>query len=147
MNKTRHLIFLSLAAAILCIACSKGSVATDDNGGGIIHEPVPNDTLAPVLSISNPMADQIFVSGTAFNIIGAITDDYGLYQGYVKITDDANGVELKKQNYEIHGIKSYNFTVPFTPTVNTPSNYTVTVFFEDHGYNSITKKVKIKINP
>jgi phosphate-selective porin len=148
MLQIRNIFFLLLLVAAILCACSKGGTVTDDGGGGgIIHGPAPQDTTAPVLSISNPVADQAFTSGTTFNITGTITDDYGLYQGYVKVTNDANGMEIKKQGYEIHGFTSYNFTVPFTPSVTTVSNYTVTVSFEDHGSNSTTKTVKIKINP
>jgi phosphate-selective porin len=147
MLRIRNISFLVLLAAAIFCACSKGGTTTDDGGGGIIHGPAPQDTTAPVLSISNPVADQVFASGSSFNITGTITDDYGLYQGYVRITNDATGFEIKKQGYEIHGFTSYNFTVLFTPAVTTASNYTVTVSFEDHGSNSITKTVKIKINP
>ena len=32
-----------------------------------------------------------------------------LYQGSIRITNDANGELLKQQLYEIHGVLSYNF--------------------------------------
>jgi phosphate-selective porin len=147
MRKIKSIFFLlPLIAGIIC-ACSKGGTIAADDGTGGGHGSVPTDTTAPILSITNPVDNQTFSSGTLFNITGNINDDYGLYQGYVRIINDANGVELKKQVYEIHGIKSYNFTVPFTPAVTIPSDYTVTVFFEDHGNNNVTKSVKIKINP
>jgi hypothetical protein len=142
-------VLVLLFAAIFC-ACSKGGSSTDEGGsggGGIIHGPVPQDTTAPILTINNPVADQVFTSGTTFNISGSITDDYGLYQGYVRVVNEANGLEQKKQNYEIHGIASYNFSVPFTPAVSGTTIFIVTVFFEDHGSNSVTKTVRIKINP
>jgi hypothetical protein len=31
--------------------------------------------------------------------------------------------------------------------VSSTSNYTITVSFEDHGYNTVTRSVKIKVNP
>jgi phosphate-selective porin len=147
MRKIKPFIFLVILVAGFAAACSKGGATIVDDGTGGGHGSVPTDTIAPILSITNPVADQLFTSGTSFNITGTITDDYGLYQGYVRITNDANGAELKKQAYEIHGIKNYNFTVAFTPSVTIASNYTVTVFFEDHGNNSITRTVKIKVNP
>jgi hypothetical protein len=147
MRKIKSTYFLLLLVAGIFCACSKGGTTAVDDGTGGGHGSVPTDTTAPILSITNPVDNQIFTSGTLFNITGNITDDYGLYQGYVRIVNDANGVELKKQAYEIHGIKSYNFTVPFTPLVTTPSDYTVIVFFEDHGNNIVTQSVKIKVNP
>jgi hypothetical protein len=147
MQKVKSIFFLVPFMIGIFFSCSKGGTTAVDDGTAGGHGSVPSDTTAPVLSITNPIDNQVFTSGAAFNITGNINDDYGLYQGYVRIVNDANGVELKKQAYEIHGIKSYNFTVPFTPSVTTPADYTVTVFFEDHGNNNVTKLVKIKVNP
>lgn len=42
---------------------------------------------------------------------------------------------------------TYNFNLNHTSSVPIITNYTVTVFFEDHGLNSVSKTVKIKVNP
>jgi hypothetical protein len=145
----KHFILISIAAVLILVSCSKGAGDTADDGtGGGVHGPVPNDTIAPVITVTNPVPNQTIVSGTAFTINGTVTDDYGLYQGYVLVTADASGVEMKKQTYEIHGFKGYNFSVPFTPpSVTVTTDCTVTVSFEDHGNNKTTKTVKIKVSP
>ncbi|NOT49775.1 MAG: hypothetical protein HOP10_00685 [Chitinophagaceae bacterium] len=127
-------------------ACSKGGGSGNDDGG-VVHIPSPNDITAPVLDIFSPTPDQVFTSGSNINVTGRITDDLGLYRGSIRITNDANGNILKEQLYEIHYVLNYNFNINYTPAVTVPSNYTVTVTFEDHGYNSATKTVKIKVNP
>lgn len=125
-------------------SCSKGTGAAEEEG---VHTPTPTDTARPVVSISSPAANQVFVSGNTINISGNVSDDYGLYQGYIRIVNDANGLEIVKQPYIIHGIKSYNYNFSHTPAVSTTVDYTVTVSFEDHGYNVASKSVKIKVNP
>jgi hypothetical protein len=89
----------------------------------------------------------VFISGNVINVTGRITDDLGLYRGSIRITNDANNAVVKEQLYEIHFVLSYDFNISYTTNVSVPSNYTVTVFFEDHGYNNATKSVKVKVNP
>jgi hypothetical protein len=144
--KTRvHLLLFLTAVVMFAVACSKGSSSGDDDG---FHPtPSPNDTIAPVLNINTPGPNQIFTSGNVINITGRITDDLGLYRGSIRIYNDANGALLKEQLYEIHFVLGYDFNISYTTNVTVPSDYTVTVFFEDHGYNNAVKSVKVKVNP
>lgn len=143
MNTLRTIVLPFLVISIFAgIACSKGS-AVDDN----LHIVNDKDTVAPVLTINTPFADQQFSNGNTISITGRITDESGLYRGSVKLINDANGETLKQQAYEIHGVKDYSFTVNHTASVTTVSNYTVVVSFEDHGLNNTTRSVKIKVNP
>lgn len=139
-------LILFAGCIVLMTACTKGGGSGNDDGGDT-HTPSPIDVTAPVLDIFTPVTDQVFTSGSNINVTGRITDDLGLYRGSIRITNDANGNILKEQLYEIHYLLNYNFNINYTPTVTVPSNYTVTVFFEDHGYNSAAKSVKIKVNP
>lgn len=136
-----------MAFVVLLAACSKGGSSSSDDGGGGTHIPSPNDTTAPLLDIYTPTANQVFTSGSIITITGRLTDDLGLYRGTIKITNDANGDILKNQAYEIHGLRLYDFSLSYVTSVTTASDYTVTVSFEDHGYNSVTKSVKVKVNP
>ena len=132
---------------MLTAACSKGGTTPYDDGSGIPHIYNPGDTTAPVLDIYTPTQNQVFTSGNVINVTGRIADDAGLYRGNIKITNDANGALLKEQQYEIHGILFYNFNISYTSSVTAVSDYTVTVTFEDHGLNSTTKSVRVKVNP
>ena len=144
--KTRvHLLLFLTAGVIFAVACSKGGSYSDDGGGH--PTPSPNDTIAPVLIINTPTANQVFTSGNVINVTGRITDDLGLYRGSIRITNDANGALIKEQLYEIHYVLGYDFNISYTTNVTVPSDYTVTVFFEDHGFNNATKSVKVKVNP
>lgn len=131
---------------VVIAACSKSGGETDDGGGGP-HVVTPNDVTAPEISIFTPTVNQIFSNGSVINITGRITDDFGLYRGTIRVVNDANGVVLLNQPYEIHGLLLYNFNINYTASVAAASDYTVTVTFEDHGSNSATKSVKVKVNP
>jgi hypothetical protein len=145
--KTRVYILLVLITGVMfAVACSKGGTSSDD-GGGAHPTPSPIDTIAPSLNINTPTSNQVFTSGNVINVTGRITDDLGLYRGSIRITNDANGALLKEQLYEIHYVLAYDFNISYTTSVTVPSDYTVTVFFEDHGYNNAAKSVKVKVNP
>ncbi|MEQ1676312.1 MAG: Ig-like domain-containing protein [Chitinophagaceae bacterium] len=147
MKRICYLLFLPVLITGVLLSCSRGGDPVDPNGGGGVHTPTPEDTTAPVLDIYTPAATQVFANGTTISVTGKATDDYGLYRGSVRIYNDGNGLLLKEQLYEIHGIKSYNFTVNHLVSTTLATDYTVTVSFEDHGYNVTTKSVKVKANP
>lgn len=134
-----------IAVVLIMMSCSKGG--TTENDDGPVHTPSPNDTIAPVLTINTPLINQVFTSGNVINVSGRVTDDLGLYHGSVRITNDANGALLKEQLYEIHFALSHNFNVSYTANVAAPSDYTITVSFQDHGFNTTAKTVKVKVNP
>jgi hypothetical protein len=146
MNNSSLKLFCFIAFAAVMAACSKGgSSSGPDHGTGGGGNPSPIDTIAPILDIFTPTTAQVFNTVTAVNITGKITDDLGLYRGTIRITNDANGSLWREQAYEIHYILAYNFNI--SETITTPGDYTITVRFEDHGFNSATKSVKIKVNP
>lgn len=143
--------YLLLFVILWATACSKGgSTGGDDGSGGGNGSPhVINaqDTVPPVVEINTPTASQVFSSGSTINITGKVTDGDGLYQGSIRITNDATGSILKEQLYVIHGVTQYNFNIGYGVAVTAAADYTVTVLFEDHGLNSTSKSVKVKATP
>jgi hypothetical protein len=143
-----HTLICFAAVVVFAVACSKGTSSSNHPGGGGPNPtPSPIDTIAPSLTINTPTSNQVFTSGNVINVSGRITDDLGLYRGSIRITNDANNAVVKEQLYEIHYVLSYDFSVSYTANVTVPSNYTVTVFFEDHGLNNAARSVKVKVNP
>ena len=147
MKRHSFFILVGLISILTFDSCSKGGTATDNGGGGGPHVDTPNDITPPVISIFTPITSQVFTNGNVINITGRITDDLGLYRGTIKVLNNANGSELMSQAYEIHGLLLYNFSINYTPSVITSSDYTVTISFEDHGANTTTKSVSVKVNP
>jgi len=140
-----HHIILCAVILVAISACSKSGTTADNVGDP--HVDSPNDTIPPQITLFTPTNNQVFSTGNVINISGKVTDDYGLYRGTIRIVNDANGVALLNQPYEIHGILLYNFNINQTASVGVATDYTVTVSFEDHGYNVATKSVMIKVNP
>ena len=138
--------FFGWIAVILLLAlagCSSGGNPPPNNGP---HTVDFNDTSTPVVDIYTPGVNQVFLSGDTIKITGRVTDN-GLYQGFVRITDDASTAVLKEQQYEIHGFQLYDFAVNYKTAVTVTRDYTITVQFQDHGLNAGSKIVKVKVNP
>ena len=149
-NEIKGFVLAVLPVIVLfAVACSRGEGPGSGGGGGNggPHVITDQDSIAPVVTISTPADNQVFASGSSVSMTGRITDETGLYQGSVKLVNDATGEEVKNQQYAIHGFRSYDYTVTHTPSVGVPTDFTVTVNFFDHGLNSTTRSVKIKINP
>jgi hypothetical protein len=105
-----------------------------------------DDTIPAVVTLNKPIDNQVFASGDTIKVEGKVTD-LGLYRGNISISDDANDGIIKTQDYEIHGLKEYDFSISYKTSVSIVSNYTVTVWFEDHGLNVTTIKMKVRVNP
>jgi hypothetical protein len=146
MPKKAGSIFLLLFVSGLFFACSKGGTTTDDGSGGP-HIVTDNDTTRPVLTVTTPVTNQVYSNGAVINVTGSITDDLGLYRGSIRITNDATGEIVKEQLYEIHGVLAYTFNVSAMATVTTATDFTVSVFYEDHGLNGVSRSLKVKMNP
>ena len=136
----KQLLSILFISMVIIIGCSKND--NDDD-----HEYIPDDVVAPVIEVTTPADNQVFSNSNTINITGKVTDDKGLYRGSIRITNDANGSLLKEQLYEIHGVLSYTFNLPYQVAATTASDYTITVHFEDHGTNKTSKSVKVKANP
>ncbi len=136
-----------LLILLILVSCSKGGDAGTDNNSGGPHVFNPQDLTAPVINVNTPVDNQVFSSGNTLLVSGRVTDDLGIYRGSIRIINDANGIEVKQQAYEIHGPKTYDFNLSYVTSVLVVTDYTIVVFFEDHGYNGTTKTVKVKVNP
>ncbi|MBI5372587.1 MAG: hypothetical protein HZA79_11255 [Sphingobacteriales bacterium] len=146
MQRMRNALLVFTFLTGILFACSKSGSSTDTGSGGP-HVVTDNDTTRPVLEITSPVSNQVYASGSTISVSGKISDDLGLYRGNIRITNDANGEILKEQLYEIHGVLLYNFNISYPASVTAVSDYTVAVFFEDHGLNGVSRTLKIKVNP
>ena len=126
----------------LCASCNKGGGAAGDD----IHTGYGADDTYPVVVVTTPTDNQSFTSGSVIDVTGTVSDN-SIFQGSITITNDANGSIVKEQEYEIHYIPVYNFSMSCTISVTAATDYTATVKFEDHGHNQTVKTVKIKVNP
>jgi len=134
--------FIVFSLLVYCvIGCSRGGAVEDPE-----HAISEQDTTYPVLEITTPTNNQVFTSGSTINITGKVSDN-SIYQGTISIRNDATGVIVKEQNYEIHYIGTYNFSLSHTLTVTASTDFTVIVKFEDHGLHQTTKAVQVTVSP
>lgn len=148
MRKPGPTILILLILTGLLGACSKSGGSTDNGaGGGGPHIVTDNDTTRPVLTVITPLNNQVYTNGSSVSVTGTITDDMGLYRGSIRITNDVTGEVVKEQLYEIHGVLSYNFNIAAAVTVTAATDFTVNVFYEDHGLNGVSRTLKVKVNP
>jgi hypothetical protein len=134
--------FLLYSLVILfCISCSRGGAPAED-----IHAIDTMDDTFPVVVVNTPADKQAFTSGSVVNVTGKVSDN-SLFQGSITIRNETDGLIVKDQYYEIHFIPSYNFSMSCPISVTATTDYTVTVKFEDHGFNITTKTLKITVNP
>ena len=147
MKRSLRYILFYAALLVVLLACSKGNASIDHNSSGGPHVVTPTDTTPPEVSIFTPTINQVFSNGGVINITGRITDDFGLYRGTIRVVNDANGTVLMNQAYEIHGLLLYNFSINHSVSALAAADYTIVVSFEDHGLNSTTKSVKVKVTP
>lgn len=144
MLRKKVQILSGLAIVFSFVACSKSGSGTDDDSNHLFSA---NDKTPPEVLIFTPSAGQVFSNGSTINMSGRITDDLGLYRGTIKIVNEATGNTIMSQSYEIHGLRLYNFNINHAISATALSDYTVTVSFEDHGANTASKSVLVKVNP
>ncbi len=141
-------VFIWVLILLLSAGCSKsGGSGPADDGSGTPHIINNDDNIPPVVEIITPTSGQEFSNGQHISITGKITDAGGLYRGSIRIVNDANGIIVKEQLYEIHGFQLYNFSLSHAVSAAMASNYTITVRFEDHGLNATAASVQVKVNP
>ena len=137
---------VALISILVLISCSKTKGSGGSGGSDDDHHVDENDTSFPVIRIDSPLPNQVFVSGDTIKVEGLITDN-GLYHGKIKIVNDLNGLLVNEQLYETHFYTSFNFSFKHKTAVTVPTDYTITVEYEDHGLNVSTQTRKVKVNP
>ena len=140
--KLRVNVILWLVPLLFLFNCTPGGIPPNEDP----HVINVNDTIFPFITINKPLAGQVFTTGETITIEGKVTDQ-GLYNGNIQILNSANSTIVKEQPYEIHGLLEYNFSLSHVASVSSITDYTITVWFQDHGLNITTKSVKVKVNP
>jgi hypothetical protein len=136
-------IFIAGICITTLIACSKTGGPGAENPDQIDQ----NDDVFPVLTVSKPGNNQVYASGDSIVVQGYATDNKVMYKGSVKIINDATGVTEKSQLFETHFLLKLDFYVAYKTSVTSITNYTVLIEFQDHGANTVSQTLKVKVNP
>ena len=133
---------LVLTSAIL-VSCSK----VGSSGEETLDVIDQNDDIFPTIAISKPMSNQVYTSGDSIIVEGKVTDDKIVYKGKVQIKDDTNNFVMAEGNYESHFLQVINYRLAYKAVVTTSTDFSILVEFQDHGANTSTATIKVKVNP
>ena len=144
MKRFFYLYGVIVLVSVMVISCSKvGAGPGQDNLNAIDQ----NDDVFPVITVSKPTANQVYASGDSIIVEGKVTDDKKLYKGKVQIKNDVNNFVLAEGYYETHFLSTINYRLAYKSEVTTPTDFSILVEFQDHGANTSTATIKVKVNP
>ena len=133
-----------VSVALVITSCSKVGASEEEEDINAIDQ---NDDVFPVINATKPTINQVYRSGDSIIVEGNVTDDKKLYKGKVQIKSDANSSVVAENYYETHFLTAMNFRLAYQAIVTTSTDFTVLVEFQDHGANTSTTTIKVKVNP
>lgn len=130
-------------AMVIIAACSKVGTAEGDEPDAIDQ----SDNVFPVINASKPLANQAYRSGDSIIVEGVVTDEKKMYKGRVQIKNDANGLMVAENYYETHFLPAINFRLAYKTIATASTDFSVLLEFQDHGMNTTTATIKVKVDP
>ena len=143
MKKYFYFTAMLVLTCVIMISCTKVGVGEDEDLNMIDEE----DEVFPVITVSKPTANQVYLSGDSIIAEGIVTDDKIVYKGKVQIKNDANNFVMADGYYESHFLKAINYRLAYKAVVTAPTDFSILVEFLDHGSNTSTTTIKVKVNP
>jgi len=129
--------------SVIMISCTKVGAGEEENSNMIDEE----DDVFPVITVSKPTANQVYLSGDSIIVEGTVTDDKIVYKGKVQIKNDANNLIMSDGYYESHFLQAISYRLAYKAVVTAPTDFSILVEFQDHGANTSTTIIKVKVNP
>ena len=133
-----------VATGLLVVGCSKAGGGSEDEDLNAVDN---SDDVFPVIAVSKPTANQVYTSGDSIIVEGKVTDDKKMYKGKVQIKNDVSGFVVADAYYETHILSAINFRVAYRTYATSPTDFSVLLEFQDHGLNTSTAIIKVKVNP
>jgi len=143
MKRGFYFIGVFVLASLIMISCKKGG----NEAAGSLDAIDLNDNVFPVITVSKPIANQVYTSGDSIIVEGKVTDDKKLYKGKVQIINDASSFVLADNYYETYFLQVINFRLAYKAVVTVPTDLNILIEFQDHGTNTSTATIKVKVNP
>ena len=143
MQKIHYLIITVVSVSTIVLSCTKVGASEEENLDAVDL----GDKVLPVITVSKPTANQVYVSNDSIIVQGKATDDRVVYKGKVLITNDATNAIVAESYYESHSLNSIDFRLAYKPAVTVPTDFSVFIEFQDHGLNTVSAAIKVKVNP
>lgn len=138
-----YLAGIMILASVILVSCGKVGSESESSVDAIDQ----NDDVFPVITVSKPTANQVYTSGDSIIVEGKVTDDKKMYKGKVEIKNDANNFVMADSYYETHFLQAINFRLAYKAVVTAPTDFSILIDFQDHGANTSTSTIKVKVNP
>ena len=138
-----YLAGVMILASVILVSCGKVGSESVESVDAIDQY----DDVFPVITVSKPAANQVYTSGDSIIVEGKVTDDKIVYKGKVQIKNDASNLVMADSYYESHFLQAINFRVAYRAIVTVPTDFSILVDFQDHGANTSTATIKVKVNP
>jgi hypothetical protein len=143
VKKYFYFTAMLVLTSVILISCTKVGAGEEENIDAIDQ----NDDVFPVITVSKPTANQVYTSGDSIIVEGKVTDDKKMYKGKVEIKNDANNFVMADSYYETHFLQAINYRLAYKAVVTAPTDFSILVEFQDHGANTSTATIKVKVNP
>ena len=143
MKKYFYFTAMLVLTCVIMISCTKVGIGEEEDLNMIDEE----DDVFPVITVSKPTANQVYISGDSIIVEGKVTDDKKLFKGKVEIKNDANNFVFADSFYETHFLQAINFRLAYKAVVTSSTDYNILIEFRDHGDNISTATIKVKVNP
>jgi len=142
MNKIFCFIIVICAASVIASCTKVGAVDEED-----ITAIDQNDDVFPVINVIKPAVNQVYRSGDSIIVEGNVTDDKKMYKGKVQIKNDVNNFMVAENYYETHFLSAMNFRLAYQAIVTVSTDFSVLIEFQDHGANTSSTTIKVKVDP
>jgi len=143
MKRYFYFMGMLVLTSVIMISCTKVGAGEEENSNMIDEE----DDVFPVITVSKPTANQVYISGDSIIVEGKVIDNKIVYKGKVQIKNDANNLVMADGYYESHFLSAINYRVAYKAIVTAPTDFSILVEFQDHGANTSTTTIKVKVNP
>ena len=143
MKKYFYFTAILIFTSVMMISCSKAVSEAEGSPDAIDLD----DNIFPVITVSKPATNQVYISGDSIIVEGKVTDDKKLYRGKVQIKNDISNLVMAETFYETHFLPAINFRLAYKATVTSSTDFSILVEFRDHGDNVSTATIKVKVNP
>jgi hypothetical protein len=102
-----------------------------------------SDTMAPVITVTSPMENQVFPGGTTVMIKASITDDNSIHMVHVIVLDKLTDGHVVHSE-EHTDSQSYEVNQSFLAIAG--RSYSIEIEATDHGDNVSSKELTISAN-
>ncbi len=103
------------------------------------------DKTAPKVTIITPIASSVLPTGKGFSITGTVSDNTGLHEMSIVVTQVSDGKELFNVAPVVHDLTDYTFKEIWTPALTANTDVKVVVTATDHSSNIGTATVLFKV--